>query len=94
MSFFNQLKKSINDALSGAGLGFWDINEVLLVGGSSRIPYVRNWLGTYFYKQPIQVLDDDQGIAFGATLVAADLIRGDDIQEQIARIGLNQVAAA
>lgn len=37
-------KKPVEQALKDAGISKDDINEVVLVGGSSRIPAVQNWL--------------------------------------------------
>ena len=50
-----------------------EINEVLLVGGSTRIPWVRSWLEEKFGNPPNESLNADEGVAYGATLMAGVL---------------------
>ena len=50
-----------------------EISEVLLVGGSTRIPWVRSWLEEYFDKPPNDNLNADEGVAYGATIMAGVL---------------------
>ena len=50
-----------------------EISEVLLVGGSTRIPWVRNWLENYFSQPPNDSLNADEGVAYGATMMAGVL---------------------
>ena len=71
MPVLEKLKKPLDDALSDATMSVDEITEVLLVGGSSRIPWVRKWLETYFQKPPNDMLNADEGVAFGATVMAA-----------------------
>ena len=70
----SQIKKSItitNDALKEAGLNSDDIDRVLLVGGSTRIPLVRNQLkGVFGDKIEIEV-DPMQCVALGAAIQTA-----------------------
>lgn len=47
-----------------------EINEVLLVGGSTRIPWVRRMLEDYFDNPPNDNLNADEGVAYGATIMA------------------------
>ena len=50
-----------------------EINEVLLVGGSTRIPWVKSWLEGYFSQPPNESLNADEGVAYGATIMAGVL---------------------
>ena len=75
---FEKLKEPLDKAMNSAGLDSEEITEVLLVGGSSRIPWVRRWLETYFQKPPNDMLNADEGVAFGATVMAG-LCCGEDI---------------
>ena len=51
-----------------------EIDEILLVGGSTRIPKVRAWLTEYFEeKPPNDTLNADEGVAQGATIMAGVL---------------------
>ena len=60
--------------LSDAGLSASDVDEILLVGGSSQIPMVRRRLEDEFGRQVATVADPDQLVAKGAALYAAILM--------------------
>ncbi len=47
-----------------------DISQVLLVGGSSRIPYVQKTLTRIFGKEPTRAVNVDEAVALGATIYA------------------------
>ncbi|MGH9706054.1 MAG: molecular chaperone DnaK [Candidatus Acidiferrales bacterium] len=60
-------------ALADAKLSPAEIEEVVLVGGSTRIPLVRKTVGEYFGRAPHTELDPDQVVALGAA-VQADIL--------------------
>ncbi|HTV60156.1 MAG TPA: molecular chaperone DnaK [Verrucomicrobiae bacterium] len=60
-------------ALGDAKLGPKDIEEVVLVGGSTRIPLVRATVAAYFGRAPHVELDPDEVVALGAA-VQADIL--------------------
>lgn len=81
---FNGLTKDLVDmtkgpvqtALKDAGLTTKDINEILLVGGSTRIPAVQDWVKSYFGKEPNKGINPDEVVAAGAA-IQAGVIKGD-----------------
>ncbi|MCU0727658.1 MAG: molecular chaperone DnaK [Planctomycetes bacterium] len=62
-------------ALKDAGLSASDVDEVLLVGGSTRIPMVRSLVAETFGCEPRCELDPDEVVALGAA-VQADILAG------------------
>ncbi|MEG0300066.1 molecular chaperone DnaK [Cetobacterium sp.] len=56
------------DALKAAGLNPSDIDEILLVGGSTRIPAVQEWVESYFGKKPNRGINPDEVVAEGAAI--------------------------
>jgi molecular chaperone DnaK (HSP70) len=62
-------------ALKDAGLTPNDIDEVVLVGGSTRMPLVRRQVQALFGKQPHWELNPDEVVALGAA-VQADILSG------------------
>ena len=61
-------------AMADAKLAVKQIDEVVLVGGSTRIPLVRKTVGDYFERAPHCELDPDEVVALGAA-VQADILR-------------------
>jgi len=55
-------------ALKDAGLQPSDIDEVLLVGGSTRIPYVQELVKNFFGKEPNRSVNPDEVVAIGASI--------------------------
>ena len=60
-------------ALKGAGLNTSDINEVILVGGSTRIPAVQALVENFFGKTPSKGVNPDEVVAVGAAIQGAIL---------------------
>jgi Fe-S protein assembly chaperone HscA len=63
-------------ALSDAGLQPSQIDEVVLVGGSTRIPLVRQMVGDLFGRTPHSELNPDEVVALGAAVQADILVTG------------------
>jgi molecular chaperone DnaK len=63
-------------ALSDAGLEPKDIDEVVLVGGSTRIPLVRRLVEDLFQRKPHSDLNPDEVVALGAAVQADILVSG------------------
>ncbi len=66
-------KKPVEQAISDAGISKSDINEVVLVGGSSRIPAVQKLVKDYTGKDPNQSVNPDEVVAVGAAIQAGVL---------------------
>lgn len=60
-------------ALSDAGVTVDELDEVLLVGGSTRIPRVRNFVAELFGREPNTTSNPDEAIAMGAVIQAGVL---------------------
>jgi molecular chaperone DnaK len=60
-------------ALKDAGLGIGDIDEVILVGGSTRIPKVQEIVEKFFGKKPNRGVNPDEVVAVGAAIQGAVL---------------------
>lgn len=62
-------------ALSDSGLHIQDIDELLLVGGSTRMPVVYESLQSFYGKLPNRTLHPDEAVALGAA-IQADILAG------------------
>lgn len=62
-------------ALKDAGISTGEVREVVMVGGSTRVPYVREQVGEFFGKTPLTGIDPDKVVALGAA-IQADILVG------------------
>ncbi len=69
----DRCKKPVEQALKDAGLSKGDIDEVVLVGGSTRIPAVQALVKDYTGKDPNQSVNPDEVVAIGAAIQAGVL---------------------
>jgi molecular chaperone DnaK len=66
--------KVCDEALQEAGLVARDLDGVILVGGPTRLPGIRNAVKEYFQQEPRHDVDPDEVVAMGAAIHAASLI--------------------
>ena len=72
----SKIKSSLEpckNALNDAGLKPSDINEIILVGGSTRIPMVQKVVKDFFGKEPHKGINPDEVVALGAAIQGAVL---------------------
>lgn len=62
-------------ALKDAGLSKEDVQNVVMVGGSTRVPLVREQVGQFFERKPLTSIDPDKVVALGAA-IQADILVG------------------
>jgi molecular chaperone DnaK len=74
--FFERCKKPCLQALSDAGLSPSEIDDVLLVGGSTRIPRVQEIVKDVFQQEPNRSMNPDEVVAMGAS-VQGGVLAGD-----------------
>ena len=71
-----KLRKPLDDVISDAKISKKDISEIVLVGGSTRLPMVKIFINRFFNNCNIKINDSinpDEAIAYGATLMAAKI---------------------
>jgi molecular chaperone DnaK len=66
-------RQPVNSALKDAGLSPSDIDEVILVGGSTRVPKVQALVKEIFKKEPHKGVNPDEVVAVGAAIQGAKL---------------------
>ncbi len=65
--------QAVRATLRDAGLAKADVQGVVLVGGSTRMPQVRAAVGAYFGREPLANVNPDEVVAIGAALQANQL---------------------
>ena len=88
LPLIERLKLPLNNAIAEAGKKMQalkkdftkdDIDEVILVGGSTRIPMVKNFVKNFFPKKKINdSINPDEAVAYGATLQAEKILYNRD----------------
>jgi len=73
LDLFQKTLDPVRKVLADAGLTKAEIDEVVLVGGSTRIPKVRQLIREFTAKEPVLGVNPDESVAYGAALQAAVL---------------------
>jgi len=68
--------------LRDAGISVDDVHDVVMVGGSTRVPKVRAMVGEFFGRQPLVDIDPDKVVAVGAA-VQADILAGNKPEDEM-----------
>ena len=75
-SIVENTKKPVERALKDAALEINEIDEIILVGGTTRIPYVQSFIEKTFNKKPISTVDPYEAVALGAAIVGMNITSG------------------
>ena len=78
-----KIREPVKKSLSDAGLKLGDIDEVILIGGATRLSIVRDFLIRLFRKFPDTKLNPDETVALGAAVQAAMKERREEVKEVI-----------
>ncbi|EMD35028.1 hypothetical protein CERSUDRAFT_116540 [Gelatoporia subvermispora B] len=81
IDLFRKTMKPVEQVLKDANLKKEDIDEVVLVGGSTRIPKVQQLLKEYFGKEPSKGINPDEAVAYGAAVQGGILSGDEDLKD-------------
>lgn len=89
IDLFRNTLKPVQKVLEDAGLKKTDIDEIVLVGGSTRIPKVQQLVKEYFDgKEPSRGINPDEAVAYGAA-VQAGVLSGEDVGGEVVLLDVN-----
>jgi molecular chaperone DnaK len=74
MDLVQRTFKVCDEALQSARFTASDIDAVIMVGGPTRLPVIRNSVRHYFQREPMTGIDPDQVVALGASIQASALL--------------------
>ena len=83
--YFKKCITPVQKVLEDSGLLKDEIDEIVLVGGSTRIPKIRSMLKEYFGKEPKTDINPDEAVAYGASIQAAILsnVKDDKLKQLV-----------
>ncbi|KAK9073980.1 hypothetical protein SSX86_006575 [Deinandra increscens subsp. villosa] len=72
--FFKKCIEHVKNCLTDGNMHKNNVDDIVLVGGSTRIPKIQQMLGEFFDSQPLyKSINADEAVAFGAAVLAANL---------------------
>ena len=76
-----KLRRPIERSLRDAGISLDEIDEIVLVGGATRMPIVRRFVSRLFARFPNFLVNPDEAVALGAALQCGMKARDEEIRE-------------
>lgn len=83
MALFKGTLEPVRKVLEDSKLKKSDIDEIVLVGGSTRIPKVQQLIKDFFNKEPNRGINPDEAVAYGAAVQAAVLTGESDLGNKV-----------
>ena len=80
-NLFTKMRHPIERSLRDAGLKLQDVDEIVMVGGATRLPLIRKFVGRLFRRLPQTDMNPDEAIAVGAALQCGMKQRDEAIRE-------------
>ncbi|EEQ41723.1 putative glucose-regulated protein [Clavispora lusitaniae] len=88
MDSFKKTLAPVERVLSDAGVKKNEIDDIVLVGGSTRIPKIQELIENYFNKKPSKGIHPDEAVAYGAA-VQAGVLSGEEGVNDIVLLDVN-----
>lgn len=80
---FDKIREPVKRSLSDAGLSLKDMDEIVLIGGATRLQIFRDFFIRLFRKFPDTSINPDEAVALGAAVQAAMKERNEAVKEMI-----------
>ncbi|MFW5968702.1 MAG: Hsp70 family protein [Persicimonas sp.] len=82
MDIVDQTLETCEEALQVAGLQTAEIDHLVLVGGSTRVPLVKQKVSEFFNREPVVDINPDEVVSIGAAIFGASLVEDRQAPEQ------------
>ncbi|GGG68395.1 Hsp70 family protein [Paenibacillus radicis (ex Gao et al. 2016)] len=83
LNLLAKLKKPLQRALKDADISPEELDHVILVGGSTKMPVIRSFVARLFGKLPLSHLNPDEVVGVGAGIIAAMKERNESLREKV-----------
>lgn len=77
----DKIRKPIERSLNDAGIRVSEINKIILVGGATRLPLIRKFVGRLFRRLPYTDMNPEEAVAIGAAIQCGMKMRDEAIKE-------------
>lgn len=79
----DKIRQPIKRSLADANVRLKDIDRVILVGGATKLPFIRKFVGKLFHNLPDTSINPDEAVALGAAVQGAMKERKESIKEVV-----------
>jgi molecular chaperone DnaK (HSP70) len=73
-NYLEKINKLFDNILKDGNMNKKDVNQVILIGGSTKNPFIRKTISNYFQKDLNHIIDPDTAVSFGATIYGNSLL--------------------
>jgi molecular chaperone DnaK (HSP70) len=73
-NYLEKINKLFDNILKDGNMNKKDVNQVILIGGSTKNPFIRKVVSNYFQKDLDHIIDPDTAVSFGATIYGNSLL--------------------
>jgi molecular chaperone DnaK len=95
--YFNLLEENYLEKINGlfdsilkdGNMNKKDVNQVILIGGSTKNPFIRKTVSNYFQKDLDHIIDPDTAVSFGATIYGNSLLAKDNTVVLVDRLPMS-----
>lgn len=88
-NYLEKINVLFDSILKDGNMNKKDINQVILIGGSTKNPFIRKTVSNYFQKDLDHIIDPDTAVSFGATIYGNSLLAKDNTVVLVDRLPMS-----
>ena len=88
-NYLEKINVLFDSILKDGNMNKKDINQVILIGGSTKNPFIRKIVSNYFQKDLNHIIDPDTAVSFGATIYGNSLLAKDNTVVLVDRLPMS-----
>jgi molecular chaperone DnaK (HSP70) len=88
-NYLEKINNLFDNILKDGNINKKEVNQVILIGGSTKNPFIRKVVSNYFQKDLDHIIDPDTAVSFGATIYGNSLLAKDNTVVLIDRLPMS-----
>lgn len=88
-NYLEKINSLFDNILKDGNMNKKDVNQVILIGGSTKNPFIRKVVSNYFQKDLDHIIDPDTAVSFGATIYGNSLLAKDNTVVLVDRLPMS-----